>query len=217
MSIRDILDVEIIYDALYTRAASPPAMGVEYMGDVRKLLEEKIGKLSGLEMTWRSDSGWVRWVRLERTLIAAKVKIEVTEGVVLLEAEGIGDRHTVGRPEGAVNLVMSFLEAKLSLPELKVFARFGRAPKVHELKCAVDPYREVDRGRKLFEYRKNDRDFQVGDVLDLREFARRDIVDTPEAALYTGARLRRLVTYVLKGPDFGVPEGFAVLSLGAMP
>jgi hypothetical protein len=201
-------------------------MNVEYMGDVRKLLGERTkGLTSWLQFTDRYEAGWLRWVLIEWSVPETSgimkanrpFSAEIHEGVVALKADGVGDRHSVGRPEGAVNLVMSFLESKLSVPDLKVFARFGRAPKVHELKCAVDPYREVDRGRKLFEYRKNDRDFQVGDVLDLREFARRDIVDTPEAALYTGARLRRLVTYVLKGPDFGVPEGYAVLSLGAMP
>jgi hypothetical protein len=201
-------------------------MGVEYMADVRKLLAERTkGLTSWLQFTDRYEGGWLRWVLIEWSVpemtgimkANRPFSAEIHEGVIALKADGVGDRHSVGRPEGAVNLVMSFLESKLSVPDLKVFARFGRAPKVHELKCAIDPYREVDRGRKLFEYRKNDRDFQVGDVLDLREFARRDIVDTPEAALYTGARLRRLVTYVLKGPDFGVPEGYAVLSLGAMP
>jgi hypothetical protein len=40
----------------------------------------------------------------------------------------------------------------------------------HELKIAPQYYNEVMNGSKTFEIRKNDRDFQQGDVFKLREF-----------------------------------------------
>ena len=40
----------------------------------------------------------------------------------------------------------------------------------HELKCYSQYFQRIVTGQKTFEIRKNDRDFQVGDTLILREF-----------------------------------------------
>ena len=40
----------------------------------------------------------------------------------------------------------------------------------HELKCHPNYLRRVISGQKTFEIRKNDRDYQLGDVLVLKEF-----------------------------------------------
>jgi ASC-1-like (ASCH) protein len=40
----------------------------------------------------------------------------------------------------------------------------------HELKCWGEYFGRIQSGQKTFEIRKNDRDFQVGDILLLREF-----------------------------------------------
>lgn len=39
----------------------------------------------------------------------------------------------------------------------------------HELKCRTEYFQRVVSGQKTFEIRKNDRDYQVGDVLVLKE------------------------------------------------
>lgn len=41
---------------------------------------------------------------------------------------------------------------------------------LHELKIATEYYHRVCSGQKTFEIRKNDRDYQVGDVLLMREY-----------------------------------------------
>ncbi len=65
------------------------------------------------------------------------------------------------------------------------------------------------RGEKNFEFRVDDRGFAVGDALILWEWQPNHI---------GGSRtdhdpILRIVTYVLHGTRFGVPEGFVVMSL----
>lgn len=40
----------------------------------------------------------------------------------------------------------------------------------HELKLNTDYYEESEHGLKTFELRKKDRDYKVGDILELREW-----------------------------------------------
>ena len=82
--------------------------------------------------------------------------------------------------------------------------------RVHELKCWPEPFAALLDGSKTFEYRKADRPYAVGDVLDIEEY-------DPNIRVW-GATLRRRrlffrVTYVLHGGVFGVPHGFVVLAI----
>ena len=63
----------------------------------------------------------------------------------------------------------------------------------HELKLLPDFWGRVESGLKPFELRYNDRAFQVGDDLVLREWS-------PELG-YTGRVLRGMVTYTLTSLD----------------
>lgn len=94
--------------------------------------------------------------------------------------------------------------------------------KEHHLKCLPEPFAALADGRKLFEFRRDDRGFQVGDVLVLMEWEplpgggcpSPDPTRIPEiVARFTGRELYRRVTYILRGQRFGVPEGFVVMSI----
>lgn len=85
--------------------------------------------------------------------------------------------------------------------------QWDAAGTVHELKCWPDPYDAIADGSKPFEWRKNDRDFKVGDTLHLRRFQ-------PIGQFYTGEWMRVRVSYVLRN-GFGLPDGYAVLGLAA--
>lgn len=79
--------------------------------------------------------------------------------------------------------------------------------KSHLLKCDHVPFEAVWSGAKSFEYRKNDREFATGDELTLEE-------------IQNGERTKRRifadVTWILRGPEYGVPAGYCVMSLGAI-
>jgi uncharacterized protein DUF3850 len=75
---------------------------------------------------------------------------------------------------------------------------------LHQLKT-VEPYwTDVYEGRKTFEVRRNDRRFQVGDVLELQNAG-------------TGRAILREIGYILRGGQFGLDEGFVVLGLLGLP
>jgi hypothetical protein len=76
----------------------------------------------------------------------------------------------------------------------------------HELKTDPEPFNEVWNGRKLAEFRENDRDFRVGDALILREYDR-------TSGTYLGRRIRASISHALYGPDYGIPAGYAMLSM----
>lgn len=77
---------------------------------------------------------------------------------------------------------------------------------IHPLKTWPRFYKALADGSKTFEVRKNDRDFQVGDVLELREWDH-------ETEKYTGREMAKVVTYVLHGGAFGIDADFCVLGL----
>jgi hypothetical protein len=80
----------------------------------------------------------------------------------------------------------------------------------HELKTWPSYYAAVLDGSKTFEVRFNDRDFAVGDELDLHEWQPRGAGQ----GSYTSRRLLRRVTYVMHGGQFGLAQGWCILGLG---
>ena len=75
----------------------------------------------------------------------------------------------------------------------------------HALKVWPDYYPRIADGSKPFEIRYDDRGFQVGDVLHLREYA-------PGPDEYTGRSVRAVITYRI-GNDT-IPFGTAALKPG---
>lgn len=80
--------------------------------------------------------------------------------------------------------------------------------KIHELKSWPEPFDAVEQWTKRHEYRKNDRDFQVGDWLHLRRF-------DPGAGEYTGASLVVEVTYMTDAKSWAAfqPADHCILSI----
>lgn len=78
--------------------------------------------------------------------------------------------------------------------------------KAHYLKTWPEPYEASEKGLKPFEIRRNDRNFQVGDILVLQEWR-------PATEEYTGRKLVREVAFILDNPRFGIKDGFVVMAV----
>lgn len=73
----------------------------------------------------------------------------------------------------------------------------------HKLKLAKMFFEDVRLGRKSFELRKNDGDYKIGDILELRE------MDNGEQ---TGRVIEKEITYILEG-FAGLKEDYCILAL----
>ena len=84
-----------------------------------------------------------------------------------------------------------------------------REPKRHELKIDTLYYNDVLTSKKTFEVRKNDRDFAVGDLLELREVEHTRHSFHSE---YTGRKLLMEITYILNDPTY-CKDGYVILGI----
>ncbi len=78
---------------------------------------------------------------------------------------------------------------------------FGTKKMIHELKILPVYFEEVISGRKQFEVRKNDRNFQLGDQLILKEWNKEG---------FTGRSYHSEITYIT---DYMQKEGYVVLGI----
>lgn len=77
---------------------------------------------------------------------------------------------------------------------------------IHELKTWIDPFTAIVSGMKRHEIRKNDRQFELGDLLVLREY-------DEKRKEYTGRRASVRVTCVSRGGTWGLPKDMDVMSI----
>ena len=76
--------------------------------------------------------------------------------------------------------------------------------KIHELKIKPEYFEAVRKNKKRFELRRDDRDFEVGDFINLKEF------DNGE---YTGRRTGMMpILYILRNcPEYGLSDGYCII------
>ena len=76
--------------------------------------------------------------------------------------------------------------------------------KTIEKKILPEYFSKVQDGSKTFELRKDDSDYEVGDILILKEWN----------GEYTGRELERTITYILRDcPQYGLLDGYCILGL----
>ena len=75
----------------------------------------------------------------------------------------------------------------------------------HELKILPEHFKAVWAGIKRAELRKDDRGFETGDILVLREWDGKE---------YTGSGIAVKVTHILRDcPEYGLSDGYCILSI----
>lgn len=83
--------------------------------------------------------------------------------------------------------------------------------KLHELKVKDEYFREVLRENKTFELRKNDRDYQVGDLIHFVDIeGSNHIIGNP----FYNKNLVFQITYILKDvPQYGLDKDYCILGI----
>lgn len=76
----------------------------------------------------------------------------------------------------------------------------------HKLKILSRYYEAILQGKKTFEVRKDDRQFQQGDTLILQETV------TPYGCGYTGREMKVEVTYILRDSEY-VKDGYCIMGI----
>lgn len=84
--------------------------------------------------------------------------------------------------------------------------------KTHELKTWPQYFEAIANGVKTFEIRRNDRLFEVGDALRLREWE--PAAGAPLGGSHTGRECTRHITYIT---DFAQQQGHVVLGISSEP
>ena len=74
----------------------------------------------------------------------------------------------------------------------------------HKLKTLTHHFIDVVAGEKRAEVRKNDRNFKNGDFIILQEF---------DGECLTGNEHQVMITNIITGGQYGIINGFAVLSI----
>lgn len=90
----------------------------------------------------------------------------------------------------------------------------GWTPAVHELKTDYKVFEAVANRMKTYEIRFNDRNYQVGHVLVLKETKYTgEEMKQGLPLVYSGREIEAVVTHVLNGPIYGLMDGWAILSI----
>ena len=84
--------------------------------------------------------------------------------------------------------------------------------KEHVLKTDHVVFQDVLDGNKTFEIRFNDRDYQVGDLVILKETEfTGEQMKSGQPLVYTGREMQKRISYVLSG--YGLHEGWVILGI----
>ena len=97
----------------------------------------------------------------------------------------------------------SFLKQHISKSNQACFFIYKGGQMIHQIKISNQFFDDVQSGKKNFELRKDDREYQVGDTLFMREIA---------DGILTGRTIQVKVIYKLTG-YVGLESGYCILGI----
>ena len=80
--------------------------------------------------------------------------------------------------------------------------------KLHTIKVDHKFFDALTYGNKTAEFRKNDRDYEVGDILYQEE-----VMGEGDAMEKTGGWILQEVTHIVHGPAYGIPDEYCMMSV----
>lgn len=175
---------------------------IKNLSELKEYMKERYKGSGG---TLRGSNGFDGWYDCEK----GHIKLcknnfeEIVKKTVIKMADAISDMiqfDTKAAEEQKTERVEIPQTNKVEIPGSKSDERR------HRLKIAKMFFDAVDTGKKSFELRKNDRNYQIGDVLELHEMS-----DGEE----TGRVTEKQVIYILEGFK-GLEEGYCILGLEEM-
>ncbi len=84
----------------------------------------------------------------------------------------------------------------------------------HVVKCWPEYFDAIDRGEKPFDVRRDDWGYQKGDTLKFQKYKiGQGFISPPNGGRFSIHEIRREITYVLTGGQFGIEPGHVVLGL----
>ena len=87
---------------------------------------------------------------------------------------------------------------------------------MHILKTDPEPFTQTYNGLKNFEIRKHDRAFMEGDTILLRETKHSGAeMEQGMPLIYTGREIECEIQYILHGPQYGLKDGWIIMSIEA--
>lgn len=107
------------------------------------------------------------------------------------------------------------MTSKSDLPKVRVDTVTRPPQRIHELKTWPGYFGGILDRTKRFEVRKNDRHFEAGDVLHLREWRADVAFEDGADGAYTGREAWRRVVYILLRHP-GLKKGYVVMGLEEM-
>jgi predicted nucleic acid-binding Zn-ribbon protein len=159
---------------------------------------------AGEQREWCEDNAWENGCPDCGVMPTKYVRADAHDALVeaLEEARGLLAR------EGWTDKGLEFIDSRKGYDTMR-----HDYVREHVLKCWPEYFDAIEAGVKPFDVRRDDRGFQRGDTLLLQRYKIGDGYTPTSGGRFARKELRKRITYILTGGQFGIEPGYVVLGL----